>query len=174
MLFFKLTEFSSIAEWKQLKKLSSAFVFSAFSLGCSDKTICSSMKFIILVNSLFIYCINLKMLGHIDVITYLHLLLTLYYLLFIYTTYLGCIMIIMCMWGLLNNKLLLWSFKQKRGNSKNLKCFFFLVNRTQQNELGMCNKEREKCHCQNSLKRMWNFVRLIVCLFSVVSTVIFH
>lgn len=100
MLFFKLTEFSSISEWKQIKKLSSASVFSVFSLGCSDKTICSSlcsMKFIILVNSLFMYYINLKMFSRIEVITYLHLLLTLYYLLFIYTTYLGCIMIIICM-----------------------------------------------------------------------------
>lgn len=74
--------------------------FSAFSLGCSDKTICSSLHsvtFTILFNSLFMYYVNLKMLSHIDVIIYLHLLLTLYYLLFIYTTYLGCIMIIMCM-----------------------------------------------------------------------------
>lgn len=44
------------------------------------------MEFIMLVNSLFMYYINLKMLTHIDVITYLHLLLTLYYLLFIYIT----------------------------------------------------------------------------------------
>lgn len=101
VLFFKLTDFSSISEWKQIRKLSSAFLFfSAFSLGCSDKTLRSSLRlveFIMLVNSLFMYYINLKMLTHVDVITYLHLLLTLYYLLFIYIAYLGCIMIIMCM-----------------------------------------------------------------------------
>jgi len=95
MLFFKLTEFFSICERKQIKQLSSVSVFSAFSLGCSDKTISSSlpsMKVIILVNSLFMYYINLKILSRIDASTYLHLLLTLYYLF----TCLGCIMIITC------------------------------------------------------------------------------
>lgn len=88
MLFFKL-------KW-DLRRFSVLLFFCLF-LGCSNNKNLQFIAFNRLHNTGWIVClyINLKMLCHVDVIYYLVTLIA-YAILFIYTTYLRCIMIVLC------------------------------------------------------------------------------